>query len=170
MSVAGGCDFATVRLSIPKPTARAAAAASGGGTAAVARVIRRPSGPGHGPRWPPPIPPAAPATTSQPPRADPARPVPPVRQRHQQRQVTHRHEHVDLGGEGRPDAMQVVTGRPDVKASVTLGERRYRGDGSRTPKRRMQAHPPGPGLPKHDPSVIRETFFIALKNTAGGVT
>src|ERR1022692_255283 len=26
----------------------------------------------------------------------------------------------------------------------------------------MQAHPPGPGLPRHDPSVIREAFFIAF--------
>src|SRR5258708_3742187 len=30
------------------------------------------------------------------------------------------------------------------------------------PNRRMQAHPPGPGLPRHDPSVTREAFFIAV--------
>src|ERR1035441_5986236 len=30
------------------------------------------------------------------------------------------------------------------------------------PNRRMQAHPPGPGFPRHDPSVIRKAFFIAF--------
>jgi hypothetical protein len=34
------------------------------------------------------------------------------------------------------------------------------------PKRRMQAHPPGPGLPKHDPSVISEAFFMTLNHDA----
>ena len=28
----------------------------------------------------------------------------------------------------------------------------------------MQAHPPGPGLPRQDPSVMSDAFFILAKN------